>query len=143
MENKKLFFAIKLLAITGIVLAVYLLAEQFMPATAFRPCSINSTVNCDAVISGPLASIFGVPTPLIGLSGYVGILLAAIFYKRKLILGLAIFGALFCLWLAYREIFQLRVICPVCILCQIVMLSIFGLAVAANAKVRMPPPAAA
>ena len=143
MGNKKLFFAIKLLAITGIVLAGYLLVEQFMPATAFRPCTINSTVNCDAVISGPIAKIFGIPTPLYGLLGYIGILLGAIFFKRKLILGLAIFGALFCLWIFYREIFQLRVICPVCILCQIVMLSILGLAVAANVKNKIPPPSAA
>ncbi|MBI5728811.1 MAG: vitamin K epoxide reductase family protein [Candidatus Magasanikbacteria bacterium] len=139
MENKKIYFAIKLLAVAGIVTAVYLLVEQFMPAEAFRPCTINSTVNCDAVISGPLAKTLGIPTPLYGLAGYVGILLGAIFLKRKLILGLAIFGLLFCLWIGYREIFQLRVICPVCILCQLVMLSIFGLAVALNIKEKTPP----
>lgn len=139
MGSKKLYFTIKLLAVTGIVLAVYLLVEQLMPATAFRPCTINSTVNCDAIISGPVSTTLGIPTPLYGLLGYVGILLAAIFYKPKVVLGLAIFGLLFCLWIGYQELFQLRVICPVCILCQIVMLSVFGLALAVNLKEKATP----
>ena len=124
----KLYFYIKLLASLGIILALYLLWQQWLHPS-FQPCYINSTINCDAIISGAVAKTFGIPTPLYGLIGYIVIFLAAHFQNKKLLLSMATFGLGFCLWIAYRELFELRVICPVCITCQLVMLSIFSLAV--------------
>jgi uncharacterized membrane protein len=124
MTLTKVFTSIKCLAIIGIFLAIYLLWQQ-MARPAFTPCSINAQINCDAVISGPLALTFGVPTPLIGLIGYCIILLAAIFSKTKLMVGAATGGLVFCLTLAYIELFQLHVICPVCILCQVIMIAVW------------------
>jgi len=129
----KLFTYIKILSVIGILLAIYLLVEQFTQSP-FRPCSINNIVNCDAIISGAVAKTFGIPTPLYGLIGYICILLAALFKKKKAILGIAAFGLLFCLSIAYIELFQLHVICPVCIICQIVMISVFSLAVVINRR---------
>lgn len=131
MTSKSIYFYIKILAVIGIALAVYLLWEQlFRPS--FQPCSINATVNCDAIISGAVAQTLGIPTPLYGLIGYIVILLSAIFKKKKLLLGMALFGLLFCLYIAFREIFQLHVICPVCIMCQVDMLTVFTLALILN-----------
>lgn len=127
MENK-VFKAIKILSILGIILALYLLFEQ-ITQTTIRPCTINSTINCDAIISGEVAQTLGLPTPLYGLVGYIVILFAAFRKNKKLLLGTAFFGLIFCLWIGYREIFELKVICPVCIMCQIVIISIFGLSV--------------
>ena len=122
--DKKLFLAVKCLAAVGIILALFLLWEQlFHPS--FKPCSINSTINCDAVISGPVAKTLGIPTPLYGLTGYIVIFLAAVFKKRKLLFGVTTFGLLFCFWIAFREIVQLHVICPVCILCDLDIISVF------------------
>lgn len=115
------------LSIFGIGLAIYLLWEQFFHP-AFVPCNVNSLINCNAIISGPVATTFGIPTPLIGLVGYLVALYASIFKKKKLLLGVAIFGLTFCLWIAYKELFLLHVICPVCILCQLDMLSVFAIA---------------
>lgn len=126
---KKIFFAIKLLSILGIALAVYLLVEQ-VTQSSFRPCTINATVNCDAIISGPVATTFGIPTPLYGLIGYIVIFAAAVLKKKKLLLSMAGFGLVFCLWIAYKELFELKVICPVCIACQVIMISVFSLAIA-------------
>lgn len=124
----KYFDWIKILAVIGILLAVFLLWEQiFRPS--FQPCNINATVNCDAVISGSLAKTFGIPTPLIGLVGYVVIFFAAIKNNSKLVLGMAAFGLAFCLYLAYMELVILRVLCPVCIACQIDMLTVFILGI--------------
>lgn len=119
--------AVQLLAVVGVVLALYLLWEQATRAP-FSVCNINSFVNCNAIISGPVATTFGISTPLIGLVGYVGMLLAAIYKKKKTLLGFVSFGLLFCLWIAYQEFFLLHVLCPVCILCQLDMLSVFILA---------------
>lgn len=125
-----IYKAIKYLALFGVVLAVYLLWQQlFKPS--FQPCNISSTVNCDAVITGPVAKTFGIPTPLIGLIGYCVIFLAASARNKKLILAMASFGLVFCLWIAYKELFELKVICPVCIACQLTMLSIFVLGIKA------------
>lgn len=128
MKTLDLFKYIKILSVVGIILAIYLLLEQ-LTQSSFRPCNINSTVNCDAIISGAVAKTFGIPTPLYGLFGYIFIFLAATFKKKRALVGIATLGLLFCLSIAYIELFQLRVICPVCIACQIIMISVFSLAV--------------
>jgi len=112
------------LSLFGITLAVYLLWQQ-LATPAFKPCSINETVNCDAVISGPVAYTFGVRTPLIGLIGYIVILILAVMKKGKMVLGMSAFGLAFCLYIAFIELVQLNVICPVCIMCQLTMITIF------------------
>ncbi|OGK08510.1 hypothetical protein A2767_05430 [Candidatus Roizmanbacteria bacterium RIFCSPHIGHO2_01_FULL_35_10] len=134
MSKEKIFYYVKILAIIGLLLSTYLLWQQFFHP-AFQPCNINSWINCDAVISGPVAKTLGIPTPLYGFIGYIIIFFAALFRKTKLMLGMAGFGLIFCLWIAYQELFLLRVICPVCISCQIVMISIFILSL----KVRKIP----
>ena len=131
MKKLKLFTYIKILSVFGILLAIYLLFEQ-ITQSPFRPCNINSLINCNAIISGPVSKTFGIPTPLIGLIGYVCIFIAAWFKKKKTILGFATFGLIFCLSIAYIELFQLRVVCPVCIACQVIMISVFSLAAILN-----------
>lgn len=128
MTEKRTLFIIKVLSITGIGLAVYLLYQQIFQPT-FKPCSINATINCDAIISGEVAKTFGIPTPLYGLIGYTVIFISAIFKKKKLLISMASFGLAFCLWIAYLELIILRVICPICIICQVIMISIFSLAI--------------
>jgi uncharacterized membrane protein len=133
MNKERLVIWVKILAVIGILLAVFLLWEQmFRPS--FQPCNINATVNCDAVISGEVSKTLGIPTPLIGLVGYIIILFAAFRQNAKLILGMALFGLVFCLYIAYRELFQLHVVCPVCIMCQIDMISVFILGIFLNKK---------
>jgi uncharacterized membrane protein len=132
-ESSRIYLYIKILASFGILLAVYLLYEQ-IAQSPFAPCNINATVNCDAIISGPVAKTFGIPTPLIGLIGYIVILISAFLKKGRLVLAMATFGLVFCLSIAYIELVQLKVICPVCILCQAVMITVFGLALVLNFK---------
>lgn len=128
MKNDTMFFVIKSLSLVGIILALYLLWQQFF-TPSFQPCTINATINCDAIISGAVAKTFGISTPLYGLVGYLIIFFAAITKRKNLLLGMAVFGTVFCLWIGYREIFELSVICPVCILCQMIMLTIFTLSI--------------
>lgn len=116
------------LAVVGIILALYLIFEQ-VTHSPFQPCNINSTVNCNAIISGAVAQTFGIPTPLIGLVGYIVIFFSAFFRKKKLLFGMATFGFVFCLWIAYQEVVLLHTICPVCLLCQADMLTTWILAV--------------
>lgn len=131
--NKKIYFWIKVLSIIGIVLAIYLLVEQ-ITHSPFRPCSINAWINCDAVISGPVVKTLGLPTPLYGLIGYIVIFFAAQTAKKKLLLGMTAFGLVFCLRIAFIELFQLHVVCPVCVTCQLIMLTVFCFALVLNKR---------
>lgn len=127
MTNLKLYFWIKVLAIFGLMLGSYLMYEQLtMPS--WTPCTINATVNCDAVIKGEVSKTLGIPTPIYGLVGYAMILLGAIIKSKKLVLSMAAFGLVFCMYIAYVELFTLHVICPVCIGCQVDMIISFILA---------------
>ena len=121
MKTATLWKVTQYIAIAGIGLAVYLLWQQiFRPA--WQPCSINATINCDAIVKGPVALTLGIPTPLYGLIGYIVILIASIKKWRRVLLGTALFGLVFCLRIFFIEIFELQVICPVCIGCQVLMI---------------------
>jgi uncharacterized membrane protein len=133
MNKERLVMYVKILAIFGIGLALFLLWERYF-TPSFQPCNINATVNCDAVINGEVSNTLGIPTPLIGLVGYILILFGAFKKNAKLILGMATFGLGFCLYIAYRELFQLHVVCPVCILCQLDMITVFILGILLNKK---------
>lgn len=122
---------LKILSAIGIILAIYLF-YNFLTKPAIESCYINSIVNCDAVTKGPLSTLFGIPVSLIGLTGYVVILLSSFLKKSKLTLFMATFGMVFCLYITIQEVFILKVICPVCLLCQLDMLTVFLLAVKLN-----------
>ena len=131
--KQKYFDWIKILGVIGILLALFLLWERYFHPT-FQPCNINSTVNCNAVISGAVSNTLGIPTPLIGLIGYIFILYGAFKKNAKLILGMSTFGLAFCLYIAFIELFQLHVVCPVCVACQLDMITVFVLGIILNLK---------
>lgn len=120
-----------LFSVIGIFLAIYLL-YNFLTKPLMESCYLNSTINCDAVTKGSLSTMFGIPVSLIGLTGYIVILFCSIFKKEKSVLGMSAFGMIFCLSITYQEIFRLKVICPVCLTCQLVMLIVFLFAVKLN-----------
>lgn len=130
---QKLNLYIKILSLIGIILAIYLIWQQ-ISRPAFQVCSINSTINCDAIISGPVSKTLDIPTPLYGLAGYIIIFIAAYLKKRKIILAAASFGLVFCLWIFIQEVVLLKVICPICIICQLIMISVFYLSLLINRR---------
>jgi uncharacterized membrane protein len=125
---QKIFRWIQILSSIGVLLAIYLLWEQ-LSHSPFRPCDINSVVNCDAIISGAVSKTLGIPTPLFGLTGYIIIFLAATFQWKRIVMAMSTFGLAFCLWIGSIELFQLHVVCPVCITCQLVIIAVFILAI--------------
>jgi uncharacterized membrane protein len=130
-SQKLLWKLVKILSLVGIVLASYLLTSYLRPQTA-DVCRIDETVNCDAVTQGSLATVFGIPVALIGLTGYLVIFFSSLAKKKSLVLFMAAFGALFCLRITYLELFVVKIICPVCIACQLIMLTIVALALRLN-----------
>jgi uncharacterized membrane protein len=129
----KLYTTIKLLSILGIFLASYLFYE-YITRPPVQVCYVNSTVNCDAVTKGPVSTLYGVPVSLVGLIGYLVIVVCAFAVKPKLVFAMSLFGLLFCLRITFIEVFHLHVICPVCLTCQLDMLIVFVLACVLNFK---------
>ncbi len=133
---------IKILSIIGIVLASYLfynfLAYNVFSFTPLEVCNISKSVNCDAPTRGSLSTIIGIPVSLIGLIGYFTILYSALTKKKKLALGMTTFGMIFCLRLTFIELFVIHVICPVCVLCQIIMFVVWLLSIKLNFSKNTP-----
>jgi uncharacterized membrane protein len=123
MSNKKYFNLVKILSVIGIFLAIYLYST-YLTRPENPVCTISETVNCDAVTKGSLATFFGIPVALVGLTGYVCILFASFLKNKKAILAFSLFGTLFCLRLTFLEIFSVKILCPVCMACQIDMLAL-------------------
>jgi uncharacterized membrane protein len=126
-----LWKALIFLSILGILLASYLF-YNFLTKPLVESCYINSHINCDAVTKGALSTLFGIPVSLVGLAGYIVILFSSILKKKKTVLFMTTFGMCFCLFITYQEVFRLKVICPVCLTCQLVMLTVFLLAADLN-----------
>ncbi|MFZ5376642.1 MAG: vitamin K epoxide reductase family protein [Patescibacteria group bacterium] len=126
MKEKLIRQIIMFLSIIGVGLATYLLYE-YMTSQTLGICNISETVNCEPITKGALATVFGVLVAIIGLIGYMVIFLSTLFKSKKMAVGMTAFGMLFCLRLTILEIFVERVICPVCVMCQIIMLIVFVL----------------
>jgi uncharacterized membrane protein len=129
MKPGKIWNLVMGLSTLGIFLALFLLYNYY----AFQPsriCTINALINCKAVIKGgSLSELFGIPVAIYGLTGYVMILISSILRKKKLLFGTAAFGTVFCLRITILEAFVVKVFCPVCLACQVVMFILFGLSI--------------
>lgn len=133
LKEKNIWNLMIVLALIGIVLATYLLYNFYavIPSTI---CNISSGINCNAITKGTLSTLFGIPVALVGLIGYAVILFSSLTKKKKLALGMTAFGMLFCLRLTILELLFIKVICPVCLACQIIMLIVFLLSLQLNYK---------
>lgn len=102
---------------------ITLLEAKIAGDTAKLGCDLNPFVSCSSVLQSQQASAFGFPNPFIGIIAFsalmtLGVVLAAgVRLPRWMWVGLqsgAVFGALFISWLQFESIFQLRVLCPWC-----------------------------
>jgi uncharacterized membrane protein len=112
------------LSAIGILLASFLF-YNYLTKPVVEVCTINDRINCDAVTKGVLSTLFGIPVSLIGLAGYITIFISSCLKKKKVVLGASAFGLIFCLRLTILEVFSVKVICPVCLACQVDILIIF------------------
>lgn len=116
---------VTILSVIGVFLALYLLYNYYSPIPS-TVCDISGKLNCGAVSrGGTLATVLGIPVAIIGLTGYVLIFISSMLKNVKLLFAMATFGMLFCLRMTILEIFVVKVYCPVCLACQLVMTLLF------------------
>ncbi len=128
--------AIAVLALLGVLDSAYLLLAK-LGYIGGLACGISH--GCDTVNASVYSQFLGLPVAGIGLLGYLVLLALAIVGTQphyvedrridKLIATLSGFAVAFTLYLTYAELFILRAVCQWCVISQIAILAIFGLAV--------------
>ena len=137
-RNRILFALIALLSLAGgIVSAVSLQRHYAKSATAF--CDFSQQFSCDIVNRSEYSTIQGIPVAGIGVAGYAALLVLATFWKSRAetpnrLLGAAIAGLAFALYLTYIEAYELMTWCILCLI-SLALISMISL-LAISVKVR-------
>ncbi len=126
------------LAVLGIAVSVYMTVYKLTE----NPNMCLGNGGCSTVNSSKYAELYGVPVAVIGIGGYLSILLLLWLERRNsflqsngtlVVFALALLGFLFTVYLIYVELALIHALCPFCVTSQVTMsilfiLSIFRLA---------------
>jgi vitamin-K-epoxide reductase (warfarin-sensitive) len=111
---------VAILSLAGIVVSTISLQRHYAKsATQF--CDFNQKFSCDVVNRSEYSSIMGIPVAGIGVAGY-GLLLALATYLRARVetpnrlMGAALMGLIFALYLTYVEAYVLNTWCILCLI---------------------------
>ena len=136
-------WAIPILSLIGLGVAGYLAyVETQMVEAVCGPIG-----DCNAVQSSSYAQLFGLPIGVIGVVGYLAILGAWVWGRsgsatgRALLLGMAMVGVIFSIYLTYLELFIVEAVCLWCLSSAVIVTLIMLAAAAGPAASWLPPPA--
>jgi len=125
-----------IISLLGLGVALYLTYVETQDVAAV----CGPVGDCNAVQASPFATLFGVlPVGLLGALGYIGILAAwaaARFGPPSLarlagpvLLGMALFGVIFSIYLTYLELFIIKAVCLWCLSSAVLISLVLVLAV--------------
>jgi uncharacterized membrane protein len=120
--------AMVLLALAGIGVAGYLTWVHYADVAPI--CATGG--GCERVQTSSYSELGGVPVAVLGLAGYVTILVLALIpgeLSRLAAAGTAMVGAGFSLYLTYLELFVIDAICQWCVASALIMCAIAALSV--------------
>jgi uncharacterized membrane protein len=115
-----LLIAIAVISLIGIGVAGYLTYTHYAGLNVV----CLSSGGCETVQKSVYSKLAGVPVAVLGLAGYIGILLTLAIRNelgRIAAFGIALIGFLFSLYLTYREIFTIKAICQWCVSSAVLM----------------------
>jgi len=118
--DRRLRIAIGVLCLIGIGVSSYLTYTHY----AGLKVLCLSSGGCETVQSSVYSKLDGIPVAVLGLAGYVGILLSLALRNelgRAAGFGLALVGFLFSMYLTYRELFTIKAICQWCVSSAVIM----------------------
>lgn len=105
---------IAFLALAGMVVASLALREHYR--TGSSPCNVNEKWDCGAVNKSPFAVIGGVPVAVIGIAGYLLLLLLSVTRRWRLLASAVVPALAFSLYLAHIEKDVLGIWCIYCVI---------------------------
>ncbi len=118
--DRRLRTVIALLCLLGIGIATYLTYVHY----AGLKVLCLSGGSCETVQSSSYAKLAGIPVAVLGLAGYITVLLSLAVRGeagRAAAFGVALIGFGFSLYLTYRELFTIRAICQWCVASAVLM----------------------
>lgn len=128
MKDRRLGIAIAVLGFLGLAIASYLTYVHF---AHLKPVCLSSG-GCEVVQNSKWAKFVGIPVPLLGLVGWIGILLSLLVpgdIGRGLTALLTLFGFGFSAYLTYLEKYEIHAWCQWCVANAIIMTIAMVLAV--------------
>jgi uncharacterized membrane protein len=129
MSDRRLVLASAVLGLFGAGIAAYLTYAHYSKSAVACPTS-----GCETVQSSSYAEIAGIPVALLGLLGYLVILVGLALPRelgRTVVLAASIAGSLFSLYLLVVQAFEIHAFCAWCIGSDLIVLAIAGLSLAA------------
>ena len=120
MSETRLLVAGTVTAVLGIAISGYLTVIHY--AGAAPACGISH--GCATVQASQWSSLAGIPVAVLGLAGYLAILVALWLPGEAALLaaaGMSLAGFGFSLYLTYRELFDIHAICQWCVGSLVVM----------------------
>lgn len=118
--DKKLYWGAIISAAAGAAVSIYM--------TIYKLTDNNSMClgsgDCATVNASKYSEVYGIPLGVIGLAGYLGILLMLWLEKRHplgkeygnlLAMGMSFAGFVYSIYLTYLELYVIKAICPFCV----------------------------
>lgn len=108
--------------------------EKLADPSYVPTCSLNPVISCGSVMDSPQAAAFGFPNPLIGLAAFAVVttvgaaMLAGFGPPRWFRLGMlagTTFGVVFVHWLIAASLYDIRALCPYCMVVWAVTIPVF------------------
>jgi uncharacterized membrane protein len=129
MSDRALRNTMTAIAVLGLGVATYLTIAHYTGGTTV--CLLHGS--CETVQHSVYSKLAGVPVALLGLIGYVLILvtlrLPTSETTRLATVAITIVGFGFSAYLTYRELFSIHAICPWCVSSAVMMTLLLGLAI--------------
>jgi uncharacterized membrane protein len=136
MSRRTLRITLLVLAVIGLGIASYL---TYVHYSGIKP-ACTAGESCTKVQTSVYSKLAGVPVALIGLLGYIAIVISLLAPEnestRLATMAFTIVGFGFSAYLTYRELFTIDAICPWCVASAIVMTL---LAVVTTARLVLSP----
>ncbi|MBJ7458206.1 MAG: vitamin K epoxide reductase family protein [Thermoleophilaceae bacterium] len=139
MTDRRLGIAIAVLGFIGLGIAGYL---TYVHYADLEP--ICGTGGCEVVQNSQYAKFAGIPVPVLGLLGWIAILVSLLIpgdLGRATTALMGLFGFGFSVYLTYLELFKIKAICQWCVANAVVMTIVMVLSVVR--LWRYQPPASA
>ncbi len=119
MTRGRFLLVIALLAVGGVAVSSVSLYHHYGTDQASY-CDFGQMFNCDIVNRSVYSVVMGIPVALIGILGYLALLLLATSYRARprtpvILLSAGLAGLGFALYLTYVEKFVLAVWCILCL----------------------------
>ncbi len=122
------------LAILGVLVSIYMTIFKLTE----NPNMCLGNGGCSTVNNSKYAMIYGIPVAVVGVGGFLTLLILLFLERRVsflaangtlIVFGLALLGFLFTLYLIYVELALIHALCPFCVTSQVTMTILFILSV--------------